>query len=81
MLPQLPTQSLPACTSTASGNSTIQDTVIFQLQTIKINNHRYSIFFDSGCGNFVSRYKAVCSLTLHAFQEHPGPITIARVGG
>ena len=34
-------------------NSFVQDTAIFQLQTMKISNNRYSIFFDSGCGDFV----------------------------
>ena len=78
MLPQLLSQSLPACTTS---NSTIRDTAIFQLQTIKINNNKYSIFFNSGYGDFVSRYMAVYSLTSNAFQEHLGPIITGQVGG
>ena len=76
--PQLPVQPSVACSSNSSTN---QDAAVFQIQTIKINNQRYSIFFDSGCGDFVSRYKAVCSLTTNATQEYPGPITIGGVGG
>ena len=72
-------QQQPSVNTTS--NSTVQDTAIFHLQTIKINNNRYSIFFDSGCGNFVSRYNAICSLTSNATQEHVGPITIGGVGG
>ena len=72
-------QQQPSANTTS--NSIVQDTAIFQLQTIKINNNRYSIFFDSGCGDFVSRYNAIRSLTSNATQEHAGPITIGRVGG
>ena len=47
----------------------------------KINNNRYSIFFDSGCGDFVSRYSAIRSLASNTTQEHPGLMTIGGVGG
>ena len=65
-------QQQPSVNTTS--NSTVQDTAIFQLQTIKINNNKY-------CGNFVSRCNAICSLTSNATQEHVGPITIGGVGG
>ena len=68
-------QQQPSANTTS--NSTVQDTAINQ--TIKINNNRYSI--DSGCGDFVSRYNAKCSLTSNAAKEHPGPITIVGVEG
>ena len=74
--PQIQQQRSPNTTN----NSTVQDTAIFQLQIIKINNNRYSIFFESGCGDFVSRYNAIRSLTSNATQEHPGSITIGEVG-
>ena len=48
---------------------------------MKINNSRYSIFFDSGCADFVSRHNAILSLTSNATQEHAGPITMGGVGG
>ena len=64
----------------ATSNSFVQETATFQMQTIKINNNRYSIFFDSGCGDFVSRYNAIRSLTSNATQEHAGPITVGEVG-
>ena len=74
--PQIQQQASANTTS----NSFVQDTAIFQLQTIKINNNRYSIFFDSACGDFVSRYNAILSLTSNATQEHAAPITIGGVG-
>ena len=61
--------------------SSVSDTAIFLLQTIKVDNYKYTIFFDSGCGDFVSRYEAVCLLRSHAHQEHPGPVKIGGVGG
>ena len=64
-----------------TNNPIVQDTAIFQLLIIKINNNRYSIFFERECGDFVSRYNAIRSLTSNATQEHPGPITIGGVGG
>ena len=64
-----------------TNNSIVQDTAIFQLLIIKINNNRYSIFFERECGDFVSRYNAIRSLTSNATQEHAGPITIGGVGG
>ena len=65
----------------ATSNSFVQETATFQMQTIKINNNRYSIFFDSGCGDLVSSYNAIRSLTSNATQEHARPITIGGVGG
>ena len=56
-------------------------TAIFQLQTIKINNNRYSIFFDGGCDDFVPRYSTIRSLTSNATKEHAGPVAIGGVGG
>ena len=54
-------QQQPSANTTS--NSTVQDIAIFQLQIIKINNNRYFIFFDSGCGNFFSRYNVIRSFT------------------
>ena len=54
---------------------------VYQLQTIKVNGKRYSIFFDSGCGDFVTRQEAVINLGLRAVQERPGPIKLGGVGG
>ena len=72
-------QQQPSANTTS--NSTVQNTAIFQLQTIKRNKNRFSIFFHSGCGHFVSVYNAIRLLTSNATQEHSGSITIGGVGG
>ena len=72
-------QQQPSANTTS--NSFVQDTAIFQLQTIKINNSIYTIFFESGCFNFFSRNDAIRLLTSNATQEHAGPVTIGGVGG
>ena len=59
----------------------VDEKAIYQLQTIEINGKRYSVFFDSGCGDFVSRYEAIKRLGTNARQELPGPIKIGGVGG
>ena len=51
------------------------------LPTYTISNLTIQDTTYSGCGDFVLRYKAVCSLTSNAFQKHPGPITTGGVGG
>ena len=35
---------------------------IYQLQTIKVDGQCYTIFYDSGCGDFVSRYSATMKI-------------------
>ena len=72
-------QQQPSANTTS--NLFVQDTAIYQLQTIKINNNKYFIFFESGCGDFVSRNDAIRSLTSNVTQEHAVPITIGGVGG
>lgn len=51
------------------------------LQTIEIDNHQYSMFYNTGCGDFISRFNAVHKLGQRAIQECTGPITLGGVGG
>ena len=53
---------------------------IYILQTISIDDRRYSIFFDTGCDDLVCRYQAVQSLGSRATQELEGPIKLGGVG-
>ena len=62
-------------------SSLVKDSAIYMLQTIKVDDHEYSIFYDSGCGDFVSRYNAIQRLGSRATQECIGPITLRGVGG
>ena len=54
---------------------------IYQLQTITIENQNFTIFYDSGCGDFVSKWSAIQKLGTRAHQEHSGPIKVGGVGG
>ena len=61
--------------------SDIQDKAIYILQTINVNNQQYNIFYDSGCGDMVSRYSAIKRLGRRAKQEYKGPVQLGGVGG
>ena len=39
-----------------------------------VNGRGFSVFFESGCGKFVSRYDAIKSLGNRSTQELQGPI-------
>ena len=54
---------------------------IYMLQTIKVQGQRYTIFFDSGCGDFVATINAIRRIGDRAKQVHAGPITLGGVGG
>ena len=53
-----------------------EDNAIYQLQTIEVNGKKFSLFFDSGCGDFVSRYDAIKRTGNKSKQEHKGPLKI-----
>ena len=57
----------------------IADRAIYQLQTIQIDDQRYNLFFDSGCGDFVSRYGVVQSLGSRPEQDYSGIIQLGGV--
>ena len=54
---------------------------IFMLQTIMVNNKRYTIFFDNGCFDFISKFQVVKQLGDRAHQEYSGAIQMGGVGG
>ena len=45
-----------------------------------MDNKLYSLFYDTGCGDMVSRYDAVKSIGSRAVQESSMPIPIGGVG-
>ena len=53
---------------------------IFQFQVIKVNNEMYTIFFDSECGDFITRKSAINRLGDKATMECDGPTIIGGVG-
>ena len=58
------------------------ESAIYILQTIEIQNERFNIFFDSGCGDLVSKRDSVCRLEKlgRASQERSGPIKHIGLG-
>ena len=54
---------------------------IYVLQTIKIDDDQYSIFYDTGCGRFCSKYNSIQRLGSRAKQQCIGPIPVGGVGG
>ena len=54
---------------------------IYQLQTITIENQNFIIFYNSGCGDFVSKWSAIQKLGTRAHLEHSGPIKVGGVRG
>ena len=58
-----------------------EESAIYMLQTIEIDSELYTIFYDSGCMQFVCRYSAVTRLGVRAIVEQEGPTGISGVGG
>ena len=59
----------------------ITESAIFMFQTVLIDGKQYTIFFDTGCGDFVCSIDAVRKLgPSHASLQQPGPILIGGVG-
>lgn len=54
---------------------------IYMLQTIEVDNKAYTIFYDSGCGDFVTTQQAIKKLGKRAIQEYNGPVQLGGVGG
>ena len=51
------------------------------LQTIEVKDNRYTLFYDSGCGDFVSRKSAIDRIGDYAKLEYDGPVQLGGVGG
>ena len=46
-------------TSREQFTDSVQDNSVYMLQTIQVDNKTFSLFWDSGCGDFVSRHNAI----------------------
>ena len=57
-----------------------QELAIYILHTIKVKKQNYSLFYDSGCCDMVSRYAAIKSIESRAKQESSIPISIGGIG-
>ena len=68
-------------TSTDDHQVLSNEKAIYMLQTIEVNKNYYTIFYDSGCGDFVTTYDTVKKLGRRANKEFDGPIKLGGVGG
>ena len=53
-----------------------QEKAIYIPQTIKMEQHEYPLFYDTGCCDMVSRYAAIKSIGKRASKEFSGPVTL-----
>jgi len=67
--------------SSTSDSTAAKENGIYMFQTIKIEGKNFTIFFDTGCGDFVSRFDAITKLQRSAMKEFDGNITLNGVGG
>lgn len=72
--------SYKAISSNKNNEGIIQDNAVYILQTIKVNDDRFTLFFDTGCSELVSKYESVKRLGDKATQEYKGSISIDGVG-
>ena len=77
----VPTYSKEIKLTFLSCDETSNPNAIFMLQTIQINKATFTIFYDTGCCDFISRHQAITQLGSRANQEFAGPITMGGVGG
>ena len=54
---------------------------IYMFQEILVNNEKFTIFFDSGCGESVMTIDAIKRLKRNATQVYDGTVTLGGVGG
>ena len=58
----------------------ISENGIYMLQTIQVDNQEFTLFFDTGCSDMVSRYEAIQRIGDRAKLEVQGPISLGGVG-
>eukprot|EP00794_Sanderia_malayensis_P011555 gene11555-12746_t len=71
----------PSKPTQANTTFDISNKAIYMLQTIQVGDREYSIFYDTGCGDFISKYSAVQHLGSRATEECSGPTSLGGVGG
>ena len=65
----------------SEGEIHCDEKAIYMLQTIEVDSKQFSVFYDSGCGDFVATHDAVMRIGNRAKQEYKGPIRVGGVGG
>ena len=64
-----------------NSNESVGESAIFMLQTVKVDNNKFTIFYDTGCKDFLCRFESVQTLGNRANQEFDGQIGVRGVGG
>ena len=54
---------------------------VYILQTIKVGNHLYTLFYDNGCGKFCLRFSATQRLGRRAKQRNKKPCDVSGISG
>ena len=72
--------STPSAILEPNDDSIIEDNGIYMLQTVKVDDHQFTIFFDTGCSDMVSRYDAIKRIGGRAKLELKGPTLLGGVG-
>ena len=62
-------------------DNVVQEKGIYQLQVVKVNNYRFTICYDSGCGDFVSRRSAIDKIGDEAVLKCDGSVNLGGIGG
>ena len=58
----------------------VQEKAFYILQTIKVEQHEYSLIYDTGCCDMILLYAAIKSIGKRAPKEFYEPVTIGGVG-
>ena len=64
----------------SNDDGVITENGVYMLQTIKIGDQNFTIFFDTGCSDMVSRHNAIQRIGDKARLEVKGPILLGGVG-
>ena len=64
-----------------TASNVVTNSGIYMMQQIQVDGNILSLFFDSGCGDVVSKYDAVTKLGANARKVKDGPIPLSDVGG
>ena len=70
----------PSIKSEPNDDIIIEDNGVYMLQTIKVDDQHYTLFFDSGCSDMVSRHDAIKRIGGRAKLEIKGPTLLGGVG-
>ena len=66
--------------SVSEDNDDVEDTGVYLLQRIKIDDQQFNVFYDNGCGDLIIKYDAAKRLKEYATQIYDGKVECGGVG-